>query len=167
MILKREYLDDLKQAIREEPDDLFNKNGFSKGFILSSDDTLENLWMNYQKSIEDYDLDPATAFYDALDTVLGIKAPTPKTAPKFIVVIISDRDIQAVKPADSLEDAVNIANTALAELITDMGYEQYYEDSQGEGTDWGKATIGSPCAWCNLEDDWNAHICNISEFLPD
>lgn len=75
MILRESYRQDLVADIKELPDDLFTNVGTSKSAVLSDDDVVERLWGLYQKSIEEYDVDPGYALRDALFEVLGIPMP--------------------------------------------------------------------------------------------
>lgn len=78
MILKMEYRTDLVDFIRETPKEVFDQVNRSKTNILNDGDVMESLWVNYQKSVEEYGVDPEYAFRDALHEVLGI--PMPKAA---------------------------------------------------------------------------------------
>ena len=74
MIMRQEYLDDIKDYIRNMPEDLFacNSLGLSKESILGDKDLMMRLWISYQKSVEEYDCDPVYAFLDTMHEVLGI-----------------------------------------------------------------------------------------------
>ena len=74
MIMRQEYLDDIKDYIRNMPEDLFacNSLGLSKESILGDKDLMMRLWISYQKSVEEYDCDPVYAFPDTMHEVLGI-----------------------------------------------------------------------------------------------
>lgn len=74
MILRQEYLEDLKDYIREMPDALFacNSKGVNKEALLSDGELMDQLWAGYQKSIEDYGCEPAFAFWDTMREVMDI-----------------------------------------------------------------------------------------------
>ena len=74
MIMRQEYLDDLKDYIRDMPEDLFACNSLelSKESILGDKDLMMRLWICYQKSVEEYDCEPGYAFRDTMHEVLGI-----------------------------------------------------------------------------------------------
>lgn len=72
MILNPSYKSDLMDGIRELPDDVFAKHGVDKTALLGDEDLLNNLWGQYQKSIEDYDVDADYALKDALHETLSI-----------------------------------------------------------------------------------------------
>ena len=72
MIFKQEYLADLKDHIRNTPDDLIKVQGTTKDQILNDNDVVYDLWRIYQKSIEDYGTAPETAYIDAMRQVLDI-----------------------------------------------------------------------------------------------
>lgn len=63
MIMRQEYLDDLKDYIRDMPEDLFacNSLGLSKESILGDKDLMMRLWISYQKSVEEYDCEPGVS----------------------------------------------------------------------------------------------------------
>lgn len=75
MIMRISYLEDLKELIRAAPDELFRTCGRTKQEILSDNETMELLWMRYQKSVEEYDVDPDYAFKDALAETFNIPLP--------------------------------------------------------------------------------------------
>ena len=77
MTMKNEYLADLKDAIRDEPDITFAESERSRAEILADSEVMERLWCAYQKGIEDYDIAPDVAFRDAMREVLDITAYGP------------------------------------------------------------------------------------------
>lgn len=72
MIMKQYYLDDLKEHILSTSPAVFASVGTSADAIMTDEDVLEQLWMLYQKSIEDYDCDEVFSYWDALKEVFGI-----------------------------------------------------------------------------------------------
>lgn len=66
MLLYQSFREDLVEHIRQEPDESFEKAGTAKEAILSNDQILDNLWALYQKSIEEYNVDPFYAYGDAM-----------------------------------------------------------------------------------------------------
>lgn len=72
MIMYQSYLEDVKEHIAETPDNLFASIGKTKQEILQDANTMELLWMQYQKSIEEYNVDAEYAFRDALAETLHI-----------------------------------------------------------------------------------------------
>lgn len=76
MIMRPEYLDELKDRIQNCPDpSVFNTGSdpdLTVGLLLADDELLEQLWTVFQKNIEDYDVDPDYAFVDACHEILGI-----------------------------------------------------------------------------------------------
>lgn len=75
MIMQKEYLDDVKEHVRNMPEEEFEQRGITRESVLSSKDTMEALWFAYQKDVEDYDCDTGFALQDAVAEVLG---PLPK-----------------------------------------------------------------------------------------
>lgn len=67
MIMKREYRDDMLAMLADVPDEKFVH--VPKEEVLADEGLIERLWALYQKGIEDYGLDPATAFDDAAGEV--------------------------------------------------------------------------------------------------
>lgn len=72
MIMERSYLEDLREQINDMPNFLFTLRGCNKKAILEDAATMEQLWCLYQKSVQDYDCDPAWSARDALKDVFGI-----------------------------------------------------------------------------------------------
>lgn len=75
MIMRKEYLDDVKEHVMNMPDEEFTKRGITRASVLENKDTMESLWVVYQKDVEDYDCDADFALQDAVAEVLG---PLPK-----------------------------------------------------------------------------------------
>ena len=73
MLLKHEYLNDVKDMIQRVPEDVFSRNGLNKENILANPAIVEGLWIQYQKGVEDYDLSVNESFCEALRDVLGLK----------------------------------------------------------------------------------------------
>ena len=71
MIMKQWYLDDLKEHIRSTAPAVFASAHTSADAILADEEVLEQLWVLYQKSIEDYDCDEEYSYRDALNEVFG------------------------------------------------------------------------------------------------
>ncbi len=71
MIMQKEYLDDVKEHVRNMPEDEFTQRGITRESVLGSKETMEALWFAYQKDVEDYDCDTSFALQDAVAEVLG------------------------------------------------------------------------------------------------
>ncbi len=78
MIMRREYLDEMKEHIESMKEEEFAKRGTTKEDVLGSQDTMERLWCVYQKDMEDYDCGKEFSLGDVIDKVLG---PMPAAAP--------------------------------------------------------------------------------------
>lgn len=72
MIMDPSYKSDLMDGIRDLPADIFAKHGTDKAALLNDDGLLDTLWAQYQKSIEEYDVDADYALKDALHETLNI-----------------------------------------------------------------------------------------------
>lgn len=72
MIMERSYLEDLREEIIAMPNFLFSLKGCNKKAILENNDTMEQLWCLYQKSVQEYDCDSGWSARDALKDVFGI-----------------------------------------------------------------------------------------------
>lgn len=72
MLLRNEYKEDLKERIRETPDDVFEAEGLSKEQILADEEIIDRLWTVYQKDMEEYECEEWWAYQDSLNEVLGI-----------------------------------------------------------------------------------------------
>ena len=72
MIMKYEYLDELKERIQNTDPAIFSTIGMTAKKILEDESIMECLWTFYQKSIEDYDCDADFAYQDALKENLKI-----------------------------------------------------------------------------------------------
>ena len=79
MILKEEYLDDVKEHIKGMDETEFTKRGTTKEAVLEKHNTMERLWCVYQKDIEDYGCDRDFSLNDAVDEVLGVPPMQKKT----------------------------------------------------------------------------------------
>ena len=83
MTLKNSYLEDMKEYIRNMDESEFTVRGTTKETVLGNKDTMERLWVVYQKDVEEYDCDTDFSLGDAVNEVLGAKpvqkaASTPK-----------------------------------------------------------------------------------------
>ena len=58
MILHQSFLDDLKDHIQATPDEIFEERGVRKLDLLANKNLMDRLWAEYQKSVEEYDVDP-------------------------------------------------------------------------------------------------------------
>lgn len=100
MIMKYEYLDELKEHIKDTPDVAFQNNGMSKDAVLSDKDTMERLWAEYQKDVEEYEMSPTDAYIDALHCILNIELvddsdsedEAPAINPDAWFILFTDRD---------------------------------------------------------------------------
>lgn len=77
MLMANEYLWDLKEQLQDVPDCIFANRGLTKTSVLADANTMEQLWVLYQKSVEEYESDPRYAARDALCDVLGIPFDNP------------------------------------------------------------------------------------------
>ena len=55
MIMRNEYLDDLKEMLRKEPESTYARGNTTRAAVLANEDIMEQLWTCYQKNVEDYD----------------------------------------------------------------------------------------------------------------
>lgn len=94
MILQQSFLDDLKDHIQATPDEIFEERGITKVDLLANKGLMDQLWSNYQKSVEEYDVDPDYAYKDALSEVLNIQlepeSDPPMTSPSSWHVLFTD-----------------------------------------------------------------------------
>ena len=77
MIMKKEYLEDVREKIENMPPSIFENLGLKKPDILADSETMERLWTIYQKNVEDYDCEPHFAARDAVREVLGAPCDNP------------------------------------------------------------------------------------------
>ena len=73
MLLKRYYLDELKDRIRETDDAVFEAAGIKKEALLTDEGLMDRLWTFYQKNVEEYGCDEDFSYGDALKEVLNIE----------------------------------------------------------------------------------------------
>lgn len=77
MLMEHQYLDDLKEWIKETDASVFDSSPVTKEELLAknSEDNpyLENMWCVYQKDVDEYECDPEWAYSDALSEVLNIQ----------------------------------------------------------------------------------------------
>lgn len=72
MLMAHEYLDELKELIRDEPDITFSEAEMTRDDILADNDVMEDLWIAYQKGIQDYDMGSVESYRSAMNDVLHI-----------------------------------------------------------------------------------------------
>lgn len=77
MIMDKGYLDEMKEHIEVMQEGYFVRRGLTKERVLNDKDTMERLWLIYQKDVEDYGCDREFSRDDAMDEVFG---PEPKKA---------------------------------------------------------------------------------------
>lgn len=94
MILRQSFLDDLKDHIQATPDEIFEERGVRKLDLLANKNLMDRLWTEYQKSVEEYDVDPDYAYRDALSEILNIQlepeSNLPMTGPSSWYVLFTD-----------------------------------------------------------------------------
>lgn len=94
MILRQSFLDDLKDHIQATPDEIFEERGVRKLDLLANKNLMDRLWAEYQKSVEEYDVDPDYAYRDALSEILNIQlepeSDPPMTGPSNWYVLFTD-----------------------------------------------------------------------------
>lgn len=94
MILHQSFLDDLKDHIQATPDEIFEERGVRKLDLLANKNLMDRLWAEYQKSVEEYDVDPDYAYRDALSEILNIQlepeSNPPMTGPSIWHVLFTD-----------------------------------------------------------------------------
>lgn len=94
MILRQSFLDDLKDHIQATPDEIFEERGVHKLDLLANKNLMDRLWAEYQKSVEEYDVDPDYAYRDALSEILNIQlepeSDPPMTGPSSWYVLFTD-----------------------------------------------------------------------------
>lgn len=86
------------------------------------------------------------------------------------VVEIAERDVGKVHVICSEREAVAKANQLLKEHIGQIGHLDEFENGDGEGDEWQKATAGNCNAWCNWSGiNYDAHIiqATFSESTED
>lgn len=81
MLMKKEYLDEMKEHIKDMQEGYFTRRGLTKEWVLGDKDTMERLWTIYQKNVEDYDCDRAFSIGDAMNEVFGSEPK--KNEPKY------------------------------------------------------------------------------------
>lgn len=79
MILETSYLFDLKEQLDHLPEEYFHQIGTSLDSIIKDKKTLENLWMKYQKNIQEYGYTPEFSCLDALLDVVKISIRASET----------------------------------------------------------------------------------------
>lgn len=73
MLLKREYFADLKELIRETPEEVFAKKSVERYELLDgNNDAVATLWVLFQKNREEYEMDADAAYQEALKDLFGI-----------------------------------------------------------------------------------------------
>lgn len=72
MIMRQSYKEDLIEHIQNTNEQVFLAIGLRRQDVLNDESLIEHLWALYQKSIEEYDVDPEFAYQDALKDVLNI-----------------------------------------------------------------------------------------------
>lgn len=70
--MRDSYREDMLDLLRQLPEGPFAAHGVDKAAIMADKDSVQQLWGMYQKSVEEYDVDPDYALKDALHEVYGI-----------------------------------------------------------------------------------------------
>ncbi|MGN0485529.1 MAG: hypothetical protein ACI4HI_18475 [Lachnospiraceae bacterium] len=83
MILKNEYFADIKEYVAGLPEEEFTSRGTDKCSVLKNNDTMERLWIVYQKEVEEYGCDEEYALEDAVKEVLGTPIPKGNISPRM------------------------------------------------------------------------------------
>lgn len=91
------------------------------------------------------------------------KIPAMNTKPvektdQYVVIVISDRELDEVKPVASLEAGVDYANELLDDLLEENGLDYTAGFETGE---WQQATIEAPNAWCSFLGAWDAFVAKL------
>lgn len=60
------------EYVHNIPDDVFAAAGKKKDSILEDEDIIDNLWICYQKDVEDYGCDESFSLMDSVNEVLRI-----------------------------------------------------------------------------------------------
>lgn len=71
MIMKEEYLEDIKEHINGMSEREFTERGTTKADVLDNDSIMEKLWCVYQKDVEEYECDRFFSLNDAVNEVLN------------------------------------------------------------------------------------------------
>ena len=78
MILYEDFLEDIRDRIKAEPESSFDGAPLSKEQLLADEDKMDALWALYQKDITEYESSPYDAYASAMKEVTGITvAPDP------------------------------------------------------------------------------------------
>jgi len=72
MILFQDFLEDIRDRIKAEPESSFDGVPLSREQLLADKDKMDTLWALYQKSIAEYLVSPDDAYAYAMREVLGI-----------------------------------------------------------------------------------------------
>ena len=75
MILFAEYRADLLDHIRDEDPGLFASKGIDTEELIADGTTIDQLWVRYQKAVEEYKVPPYRASRQAVREVLEIPEP--------------------------------------------------------------------------------------------
>lgn len=73
MLMKNEYLADVKEYIRQMPQPVFDEIGCTSEQLLNDPDKMELLWTLFQKNVEEYGCTEEWSFYDALQEAFCLK----------------------------------------------------------------------------------------------
>lgn len=82
MLLKQEYREDLIELLKELPEDILKPSGYTLTTLLADKNMVDQLWSNYQKSVEEYYLTPDEAIREALKDILGLPDPLDQAMPE-------------------------------------------------------------------------------------
>ena len=72
MILHQDMLDEVRDRVEREPEATFTAAGITRESILNDADKMESLWMFFQKSVQEYEVDPDYAYADSMKELFGI-----------------------------------------------------------------------------------------------
>lgn len=72
MILNNSYKEDIVEFVKRIPNDIFTKHSLSKDTLLADTEIVENLWLEYQKLVEEYDCDQDWSLRETVFEILKI-----------------------------------------------------------------------------------------------
>lgn len=139
MIMKPEFLADVRARLKDEPEQTFTEAGTTRQAIQDDENKMETLWMFYQKKIEDYDMEPDEAWSEILREVLYPKLDEdPKPRQPEVVnntgfPLIADDPMTNAKADGFVQLEVNKASAAQRRIMEIRGSLNFFSLRIGEG----------------------------------
>ena len=80
---------------------------------------------------------------------------------KYLVIEVIERDIVDIVEVKDLSAGIGLANKKLKKHMKNIGYDEEYATGEDYEDEWMKADASTLNAWCNYDENWDCHICEL------